>query len=164
VVEYIAKKAEFDRQLGCFEGKIAATPERIAKALFGMPVFAYAILAARQAQTVGFAFYHFQFSSFQGRPRLWLDDLYVDIDARRGGAGVALMAALARAATEHECTDLAWIAAKNNPAGIPFYAKLGARQISEQALGFTYAIAPSALATRVAQIQEPNKHPQPTPR
>src|SRR5688572_9773620 len=112
VVEYIARKAEFDRQLGCFDGKIAATTDRIAKALFGDPVFAYAVLAARDNRTVGFAFYHYHFSSFQARPSLWLDALFVDVNARRSGAGVALMGALAAVASEHDCTDLAWIAAK----------------------------------------------------
>lgn len=157
VIEYIAKKAEFDRQLGCFDGEIAATTERISKALFGVPVFAYAFLALQDEQPVGFAFYHYHFSSFQARPRLWLDDLYVDVAARRLGTGVELMGALAAVALEHDCTDIAWIAARNNPSGIPFYTKLGARRIDERALGFTFSITPATLTARITEIQKPNK-------
>jgi GNAT superfamily N-acetyltransferase len=162
VVAYIAKKAEFDRKLGCFEGTIAATEERIDKALFGRPVFAYALLATRVDRTLGFAFYHYQFSSFQGRPRLWLDDLFVDADARRCGTGIALMNALATLAAEHDCSDLAWTAARNNPSGIPFYEKLGATRISERALGLTFSVTPANLIGRIAEIRkaEPEADPQ----
>src|SRR5260221_6526769 len=146
IVSYIEKKAEFDRQLGCFEGKLRTTPERIAKALFGVPVFAYSILAKHAERSVGFAFYHYHFSSFQALPSLWLDDLYVDANARRLGVGLALMRALATAASEQDCTHIGWVAAANNPSGIPFYTKLGAKQISRQASGFTYSINPEDLA------------------
>jgi GNAT superfamily N-acetyltransferase len=164
IVQYIEKKAAFDRQLGCFDGKLGTTQERIAKALFGSPVFAYALLAKQDERLVGFAFYHYHFSSFQALPSLWLDDLYVDEDARRLGAGRALMGALATAASEHDCTNLAWIAAANNPSGIPFYTKLGANVIVRQELGLTYSITPAALATRIAELNQPNQHLQPTPR
>ena len=152
VLEYIRKKAEYDRQLGCFDGEIAATEEQINRALFGDPIFAYSLLATREDKAVGFAFFHYHFSSFKARPRLWLDDLYVDPSARRYGSGIALMSALAKMAAEHECTDLAWIAAKCNPSGIPFYDKLGAERIAERPLGFTYSISPSALTKRVTEI------------
>ena len=58
VVTYIEKKAAFDRSLGCFDGSLGTTPERIAKALFGAPVFAHAILAVHGEAPIGFAFYH----------------------------------------------------------------------------------------------------------
>ena len=156
IVGYIQKKAEFDRQLGCFEGKLGTTPERIAKALFGVPVFAYSILAKQAERSVGFAFYHYHFSSFKALPSLWLDDLYVDANARRLGVGLALMSALATAASEQNCTHIGWIAAANNSSGIPFYNKLGAKQISRQTLGFTYSITPAELGARIAEISRPN--------
>jgi GNAT superfamily N-acetyltransferase len=121
--------------------------------MFGNPVFAYALLATRADRALGFAFYHYHFSSFQARPRLWLDDLFVDADARRCGAGIALMSALATLAAKYECSDLAWTAAKNNPSGIPFYEKLGASRISERALGFTFSVTPAILIGRVAEIR-----------
>lgn len=153
VLEFIRKKAEFDRQIGCFDGEIAATEELIHKALFGDPVFAYSLLAIREHKVVGFAFFHFHFSSFKARPRLWLDDLFVDTSERRSGSGIALMGALGKLATEHECTDLAWITAKSSPSSVPFYEKLGAQQIAERPLGFTYAVAPLALTKRIAEIK-----------
>ena len=161
VLEFIGKKAEFDRQLGCYDGEIAATPDRIERALFGDPVFAYAILAIHGDQTVSFAFYHYHFSSFQARPRLWLDDLFVDADARRSGAGMALMSFLAVEASGFNCTDLAWIAAKGNSSGIPFYTKLGAAQIAERPLGVTFSIAPEVLQSRIAEINAEQNAEQP---
>ncbi len=152
IVAFIEKKAAFDRQLGCFEGKLGTTQERIAKALFATPVFAYALLAKQDEQPVGFAFYHYHFSSFQALPSLWLDDLYVDENARRLGVGGALMGALATTASEHDCTNIAWIAAANNPSGIPFYTKLGAKVIARRELGFTYSITPAVLGARIAEL------------
>jgi GNAT superfamily N-acetyltransferase len=156
VVDYIKKKADFDRQLGCFNGELGTTAERIAKALFELPVFAYAILASHSDLTTGFAFFHYHFSSFQARPRLWLDDLYVDANARRLGVGAALMSSLADVAAAHDCTDLAWVAARNNPSGIPFYTKLGAKKILELENGFTYSITPASLSARISEIQAPD--------
>lgn len=152
ILAYIEKKAEFDRGLGCFEGAIRATPELIARALFGQPAFAHALLASDPAGPVGFAFYHYRFSSFQARPSLWIDDLYIDPSARRGGAGQALMNALAEEALAHDCTHLGWTAEASNPSGIPFYTKLGAKIVPASASQRVYAIAPADLATRLAEL------------
>jgi len=64
----------------------------------------------------------------------------------------SLMSALATAASEHDCTNIALIAAANNPSGIPFYTRLGAKVIARQELGFTYSIAPADLAARIAEL------------
>ena len=156
VVGYIEKKAAFDRAMGCFDGKLGTTPERIAKALFGSPAFAHALLSASDEKPVGFAFYHYRFSSFQARPSLWLDDLFVDANFRRVGAGVALMSALATEAIKYDCTHLAWTADDRNPSGIPFYTKIGATLISQVGSRSSYSIAPETLAMRRAEIARQN--------
>ena len=153
VVTFIEKKAAFDRSLGCFDGLLGTTPGRVAKALFGEPVFAYAILAVHGEASIGFAFYHYRFSSFQARPSLWLDDLYVDADDRRAGAGLMLMAALAEEAILHSCTHIAWTADAKNPSGIPFYTKIGATLSSQQDSRLSYRIDPSFLAIRAKEIR-----------
>jgi hypothetical protein len=122
VLSYLEKKALFDRQLGCFSGAFDASVERIARALFGAPVFAHAWLATSGVMPVGMAFCHFQFSSFQARPSLKLDDLYVDSNARRGGTGLGLLSAVSREAASHECTHLAWTRMKKNSLAFHFSA------------------------------------------
>ena len=152
VIDYIDKKAAFDRSLGCFDGSLGTTPERIAKALFGAPIFAHALLAATNEMPVGFAFYYYRFSSFQARPSLWLDDLYVDADGRRAGVGLLLMGALASESALHNCTHIAWTADAKNPSGVPFYTKIGATLISQQGSRLSYSITPESLAIHVHRI------------
>lgn len=154
IVRYIEKKAEFDRQLGCFDGVLGTTPERIAKALFGLPTFAYTLLASAEEQPVGFAFYHYRYSSFQARPNLWLDDLYVDVEVRRKGAGIAIFRELAVEASGHNCTHIGWTADAKNPSGIPFYTKIGATLISQEGTRLVYTVTLTSLITRLAQIME----------
>lgn len=152
IVSYIEKKADFDRELGCFAGAIDTTPERIERALFGQPVFAHALLASDESGPVGFAFFHFRFSSFRARPSLWLDDLFIDRTARRSGAGQALMGALAAEATAHDCSHLGWSADAGNPSGIPFYTKLGAEIVPSDAAQRIYSMTPTALAARIGEL------------
>lgn len=152
IVAYIEKKADFDRELGCFAGVIDTTAERIHRALFGQPVFAHALLALDGAEPVGFAFFHFRFSSFRARPSLWLDDLFIDGAARRSGAGQALMGALAAEAEALDCSHLGWGADAGNPSGVPFYTKLGAEIVPHASSSLTYRITPVALAQRLGEI------------
>ena len=154
IVSFIEKKAAFDRALGCFDGTLSVTSERIAKGLFGATVFAHALIATSESDPVGFAFYHFRFSSFQARPSLWLDDLYVDLAARRSGAGSVLMGALATAAAEHDCTHISWSADARNPSGVPFYRKIGATLSSEHGSRLGFSITPEHLTVRITEISQ----------
>ena len=163
VVGYIEKKAAFDRSLGYDFGALGTTTERIGKALFGVPVFVHALLAIAEERPLGFAFYHYRFSSFEARPNLWLDDLYVDAEARRNGAGIALMSVLAGEAGMHDCTHIAWTANAKNPSGVPFYTKLNATLVSQNGSRLDYSITPELLGRRIAEIKRPNQAPEPTP-
>ena len=153
VVGFIEKKAAFDRSLGYDFGTLGTTTERISKALFGAPAFAHALLAVEDEQPRGFAFYHYRFSSFKAQPSLWLDDLYVDADFRRSGAGIALMRVLAAEAAMHDCTHIAWTANAKNPSGVPFYTKLNATLVSQNGSRLEYSITPELLGGRIAEIE-----------
>lgn len=130
LLAYLGKKSEFDRATGAFTGVVHTTRERIEATLFGEPRFAHALVAEGSAGPHGFALYYFRYSSFAGRPSLWLDDLYVDADARSRGVGAALLARLVEIARVHDCTHLAWTAAVANPRGIAFYEREGAAIVS----------------------------------
>jgi GNAT superfamily N-acetyltransferase len=130
ILAFLGKKAEFDRGCGAFAGTLQTTPARIAATLFGEPRFAHALLADDGGASRGFALYYFRYSSFLGQPSLWLDDLYVDADARSRGIGARLLARLIAIASSHGCSHLAWTASVNNPRGLAFYDRAGATIVS----------------------------------
>ena len=76
---------------------------------------------------MGLALYFFTYSSFLGRPVLWLEDLLVVPEGRGQGAGKALMRALARIAVARGCGRMEWSVLDWNATAIRFYRRLGAR-------------------------------------
>lgn len=131
ILSFIQRKAEFDRKIGAFSGELGVSEAKLFKSLFGAVPLAYVLLGENQGRDVGFALYGFRYSSFAGRPSLWLDDLYVDQAARNQGIGTALMQCLAHIAWDYECTHLGWTADARNAWGLKFYHRLGA-EITEQ--------------------------------
>jgi hypothetical protein len=106
VLAFFRAKAEFDRALGAFTGDLGTTEDSIRRHLFGPRPFAFVLLAGA-GKAVGFALYHLRYSSFRGRPSVWLDDVYVHLPAGRQGAGHLLMRRLAELAVMGDCT-LPW--------------------------------------------------------
>jgi GNAT superfamily N-acetyltransferase len=128
ILEFIAKKAEFDR---CPEA-VEATPEKIRETLFGDAPLAGILLAEVEGRAVGFASYFYTYSTFLARPGIWLDDLFVNVDRRSRRIGWALMQRLARLAGEKGCGRIEWTAGAHNERGLTFYRRHGAR-VSENA-------------------------------
>src|SRR5689334_12196467 len=83
VLAFVQAKAQFDRELGAFSGSIANTEELIRRHVFGPRPIAFVLFAVEFAEPVGFALYYFRYSSFRGRPSMWLDDLFIHPAARR---------------------------------------------------------------------------------
>ncbi|WGV24754.1 GNAT family N-acetyltransferase [Halotia branconii] len=131
IFSFIQKKSEFDRNIGAFSGGLQVSEEKIRQTIFKTTPFAHVLFAQSLEREIGFALYGFRYSSFVGQPSIWLDDLYVDQNARSQGAGTALMARLAQIAKENDCTHLAWNADARNTRGLSFYYRLGAK-ITEQ--------------------------------
>ncbi|MGD9811927.1 MAG: N-acetyltransferase family protein [Sphingobium sp.] len=123
--------------------QVRATPEGIAAMLFGQRRYAEVLIAETGNGPVGFALFFHNFSTFEGKPGLYLEDLYVDPDARGEGAGKALLARLARLAVERGCARLEWAVLDWNAPSIAFYRSLGARSMDEWT---TYRIDGEALA------------------
>lgn len=128
VLAFVRAKAQFDRELGAFTGDLGTDEDLIRRHLFGPRPVAFALLAGGPGPAVGFALYYFRYSSFRGRPSVWLDDLYVHPHARRQGAGRRLMRRLAAIAVEADCTHVAWVASASNAVGMNFYRRLGGRR------------------------------------
>jgi GNAT superfamily N-acetyltransferase len=79
----------------------------------------------------GFALFFHNFSTFEGRPGIYLEDLFVRPEARGSGLGKALLAELAALAVERDCARLEWSVLDWNEPAIGFYQKLGARLMDE---------------------------------
>ena len=146
VLAFVRAKAAFDRELGAFTGDLGTSEELIRQHLFGSRPFAFALLAGDSGPAVGFALYYFRYSSFRGRPSVWLDDLFVHPHARRQGVGQCLMNRLAAVATAADCTHIAWVASASNSVGMHFYRRLGATVVHQDGDTVTLQIEPTALS------------------
>jgi GNAT superfamily N-acetyltransferase len=91
----------------------------------------HVLIAEWSNAPVGFALYFFNFSTFVGRPGLYLEDLFVRPAHRARGIGRALLRALARIARERNCGRMEWAVLDWNEPALNFYETLGARQMNE---------------------------------
>lgn len=149
ILAFIQAKAEFDRELGAFSGALGTSEELIRQHLFGPRRVAFALLAGEPHRGLGYALYYFRYSSFKGRPSIWLDDLFVHPSARRQGAGHLLMGRLAAEAVAADCTHIAWVASASNVSGMEFYRRVGAEIIHQSGDAVTLQIDPGQLLRTV---------------
>ncbi|HEY6814862.1 MAG TPA: GNAT family N-acetyltransferase [Croceibacterium sp.] len=99
--------------------------------LFGPRPYAEVLIGEVDGEPQGFALFFHNFSTFEGRPGIYLEDLFVRPDARGKGLGKALLAELARLAVERGCARLEWWVLDWNEPSIGFYRSLGARPMDE---------------------------------
>jgi GNAT superfamily N-acetyltransferase len=122
LVGLIGELAEFERLTHLME----VTPERLAAHLFGPRPAAEAVVAERDGRLVAFALYFANFSTFLGRPGLYLEDLYVQPQERGRGTGRALLEHLGALAVERGCGRFEWSVLDWNVDAIRFYEGMGA--------------------------------------
>jgi GNAT superfamily N-acetyltransferase len=111
--------------------QVSGSAELLGSALFGSPPHAEAVIAELGGQTAGFALFYGTFSTWECRPGIWLEDLYVPPDHRRAGVGGALLSHLARIAVERGCARLEWAALDWNALALDFYQRLGATRLDQ---------------------------------
>ena len=99
--------------------------------LFGARPYAEVLIGEIDRNPQGFALFFHNFSTFEGKPGVYLEDLFVRPEARGSGLGKALLAALARIAVERDCARLEWWVLDWNDPAIQFYKKLGAKPMDE---------------------------------
>jgi len=103
----------------------------MAQKLFGPRPFAEVLIGEIDGTPQGFALFFHNFSTFEGRPGIYLEDLFVRPDARGSGLGKALLGKLAALAVERDCARLEWSVLDWNTPAIDFYKALGARPMDE---------------------------------
>jgi GNAT superfamily N-acetyltransferase len=126
--------ADLIRQLARYEKleqEVKMTEEVLATALYGPRPFAEAVLVEEDGRAIGFALFFHNFSTFLGRPGIYLEDLFVVPEHRGRGVGRALLKHLANLAVERDCGRLEWAVLNWNRDAVGFYESLGARPNSE---------------------------------
>lgn len=119
----------FIRDLAVYEKaghEVLATPAHLHRTLFCADPKVHGLMCMDGGQPLGFAVYFFNYSTWQGRHGLYLEDLYVAPQQRGRGAGKALLAHLARLAVEQDCGRFEWSVLDWNAPSIAFYESLGA--------------------------------------
>ena len=122
ILGLIRALAEYER----LAHEVVATEELLTRHLFGGERRAEVLIAMEEESAVGFALFFHNFSTFLGRPGLYLEDLFVVPESRGRGVGRELLSALARIAVERECGRMEWWVLDWNASAIGFYESLGA--------------------------------------
>jgi GNAT superfamily N-acetyltransferase len=130
LLDLIRELARFER----LEHEVEATVESLTESLFGPKPVAGAFISHVGGELAGYALYFFTFSSFIGRPGIWLEDLYVRPTFRRQGLGKAMIEAVARIGAERNCGRFEWTALNWNKNALDFYQRLGAQTMDEWVL------------------------------
>jgi GNAT superfamily N-acetyltransferase len=124
----------FIRELAVYEHlehEVVATEADLSAALFGAKPYAEVVFACVAGAPLGFALFFHNFSTFRGKPGIYLEDLFVRPQARGLGLGKRLLAWLARTAVERGCARLDWAVLDWNEPSIGFYRGLGAQPLDE---------------------------------
>ena len=126
--------AQFIRDLADYEklaDEVRFDEAVMGEKLFGARPYAEVIIGEIDGEPQGFALFFHNFSTFEGKPGVYLEDLFVRSAARGSGLGKALLSRLAAIAVERDCARLEWSVLDWNEPAIGFYKKLGARLMDE---------------------------------
>ncbi len=130
------------------EHEVVMTEDLLATALFGDRRYAEVALAEAEGRPVGFALFFHSFSTFLGRPGIYLEDLFVVPEERGSGIGRSLLEHLARLAVDRGCGRLEWAVLDWNRDAIAFYERLGAKPLSDWTV---YRLTGEALTALAGQ-------------
>jgi GNAT superfamily N-acetyltransferase len=144
VAELIRGLARYEK----LEHEVVMTEDLLAAGLFGDRPYAEVLLAVDEDRPVGFALFFHNFSTFLGRPGIYLEDLFVVPEERGSGVGRAMLEHLARLAVDRGCGRLEWAVLDWNRDAIAFYERLGARPNSDWTV---YRLTGEALTTLAGQ-------------
>jgi GNAT superfamily N-acetyltransferase len=153
-VEDVPLILDLIRDLATYERapkEVTATEEQLLAVLFGEKPVAEVLLAFEEKSPVGFAVFFHNFSTWLGRPGLYLEDLFVKPEKRGKGYGRALLVDLAKIARDRGCGRMEWAVLNWNEPAIKFYRALGAKPLDEWTV---YRLTRDGIA-RLAQSESP---------
>jgi len=124
--EMITEMAEYER----LTDMVVGTSEILRESIFKRKA-ARALLARVGGEVVGYALWCYNFSSFECKPGLYLEDIFIRPAHRRKGYGEAILRHLAALAVQEDCARMEWVVLDWNQPAIDFYAKMGAEMLQE---------------------------------
>lgn len=145
ILQFIRGLAEYER----LAHECVADEATLKKTLFGERKIAEVVIGYDLDNPVCFALFFHNFSTFLGRPGIYLEDLFVNPDQRGKGFGKAMLAYLAKLAVERECGRLEWSVLDWNEPAIKFYKSLGAKPMDEWTI---FRVTGDALTQLAEQV------------
>lgn len=127
IAQFIRDLAEYER----LSHEVRFDETVLAERLFGPRPYAEVLIGEIDGVAQGFALFFHNFSTFEGKPGVYLEDLFVRPEARGSGLGKALLKQLAKIAVERDCARLEWWVLDWNEPSIQFYKSLGAKPMDE---------------------------------
>ncbi|QJR79814.1 GNAT family N-acetyltransferase [Alteromonas pelagimontana] len=127
ILAFITELAIYEKA----EHEVESSVEDIKRTLFSEEATAHCVICERGGAAVGFAVYFYNYSTWQGKNGLYLEDLYVSLQHRGSGAGKALLKYLAQHAVANDCGRFEWSVLDWNEPAIRFYESIGAKPQSE---------------------------------
>jgi GNAT superfamily N-acetyltransferase len=142
VIGFVRALAEYER----LADAVVLDRVTLRSHLFGDKPMAEVLIGEIDEAPRGFALFFHNFSTFEGRPGIYLEDLFVEPDARGSGLGKALLARLAQLAVDRGCARLEWSVLDWNEPSIAFYKALGAEAMDDWTINRVDGAALIALA------------------
>jgi len=127
ILNFIRELAEYEK----LSHEVKADEETLRKNLFGSHASAEVLISEYDGQPAGYALFFHNFSTFVGKPGIYLEDLYVRPSLRGKGIGKQLLLSLVKLAKERDCGRVEWAVLNWNTPSIEFYKSLGASMMDE---------------------------------
>ena len=127
VFDLICELATYEK----LRDEVVGTPEILRASLFDRGDAEALIVESADGEAVGYAIFYTSFSTFECRSGIWLEDVYVRPEHRRGGIGLRILEHLAALTLERGHVRLEWVALNWNEPALNFYAKLGAARLDD---------------------------------
>jgi GNAT superfamily N-acetyltransferase len=149
ILGFIRDLAEYEK----LAHEVVADEAQLRATLFGPRPAAEVLIAELAGDPVGFALFFTSYSTFLGKPGLYLEDLFVRPAARSRGVGGALMAACAKVAVDRDYGRFEWSVLDWNEPALKFYRSLGAMPLAEWTVQRLAGTPLAALAARAGLTQ-----------
>ena len=127
IIDFIRQLADYEKMVD----EVVTDEDQLRQSLFGERRVAEVVIASYDGEPAGFALFFHNFSTFLGRPGIYVEDLFVIPTLRGHGIGKSLLSYLARLAVERGCGRLEWWVLDWNEPAIRFYKRLGAKPMDE---------------------------------
>ncbi|MDR7870786.1 MAG: GNAT family N-acetyltransferase [Tissierellaceae bacterium] len=148
ILDFIKELADYEKMLD----EVVATEEDLVESIFERKI-AEVIIGEYKNEPVAFALFFHNFSTFLGKPGIYLEDLYVKPEMRGKGMGKIILSYLAKLSLERKCGRLEWWCLDWNKSSIEFYKQMGAVPMDEWTV---YRVTDDALDTLAIRFDDKN--------